>query len=164
MRLPEHYIYHEPQLGLLMILPLAGFALVPFYSLARGFFTNRGLTVKRAAGEAKGFEHFWTIMLCGAVLIQAGVILTYFFSALRFQMEIVPLVFLLACLGIWRIDWSLAEHPVWRWFFWCIVILLSLYTLIVGLLGAFSAGEQRFEANNPHLFAALRDWFSVFLH
>ena len=161
VRLPEHYIYHEPQLGLLMILPLAGFALVPFYYLARGLLTNRGLTVKLAAGEAKVFETFWTILLCGAVLIQAGVILFYFFSALRFQIEIAPLVFLLACLGIWRIDRSLAAHPAWRWFLWCLVILLALYSLIVGLFGAFSAGEQRFEANNPHLFAALRAWFSA---
>ena len=163
IRLPQHYIYHEPQVGLLVVLPLAGFALIPLAKTARRLLNGR-LRKTAERGNAVGFETFWTHLLLGAAVFQAGLILAYFFSALRFQMELVPLVYLLACLAIWRIDRSLAGRPGWQRTFWLVVMLLAVYSLAIGLFGAFSAGEERFEANNPHLFAAFRDWFNSVLH
>lgn len=153
IRLPEHYIYHEPQAGLLEVLPLVVLALLPMYRAVRVIFRRSSLP--------EPTEPALSTALAGAALLQAGVILVYFFSALRFQMEMFPLIYLLACLGIWQVDRSLANHPGWRRLFWLVVMACSLYSLGLGLLGGFSAGDQRFEANNPHLYAALRNWFDA---
>ena len=156
IRLPEHYIYHEPQAGLLVALPLVVLALLPMYRSVRLIFKHPTPSVQTEAG--------WSTMLAGAALLQAGVNLVYFFSALRFQMEIMPLIYLLACLGVWQVDRRLANRRGWRRLFWLVVMACSLYGLGMGLLGGFSAGDQRFEANNPHLYAALRNWFDAVLH
>ncbi len=145
IRLPESYIYHEPQAGLLAACPvlLLG-AVAAVNALRRG-----------ARGE--GFEKWFGGALAGALLAQALVLLLYFFSSIRYQLELAPVGFLLACLGFWQAQRSLAARPGWRGLFRLAVATLAIYSLALGLLGGFTAGDRRFEANNPHLYGLLRD-------
>ncbi len=163
IHLPEHYTYNEPQVGLLIIFPLVGLAVVPLIQLSRGFFKKKARE-HASIGAGDSFESFWLLLLAGAAVIQMGVIFSYFFSTLRFQIELMPLIVLLTCLSVWWVDRRLAHHPFWQALFWLAVMLLAVYSLGIGLFGAINAGEERFEANNPHLFAAFRDWFNSVLH
>ena len=153
IRLPAAYIYHEPQAGLLAVFPLILFGLVPGVRALRS-----GRRTEKLGELGGSFENWWGLALLVSLLLQLLVLLLYFFSAMRYQMELVPVGFLLACLGIWQAERGLAAHPGWRRLFWLVVAILALYSLTVGLLGGFSAGDKRFEANNPQLYSTLREW------
>jgi hypothetical protein len=166
IRLPEQYVYQEPQAGILLVFPLIIFGLIPGAMLFRT--ASQGL---RQAGWSRrlrelglSFENWWAAALLGSVLLQFVLLLLYFFSAIRYQAELLPLGFLLTCLGIWQVERSLESRPGWRRFFWLAVTALALYSLAIGLLGGFAVGDKRFEANNPHLYSLLRGWGNGIFH
>jgi hypothetical protein len=55
------------------------------------------------------------------------------------------------------VEQALEAHPGWRRLFWLAVSTLAIYSLVIGLLGGLTAGDQRFEANNPQLYHTLRE-------
>ena len=166
IRLPVDYIYHEPQAGLLVIFPLIVLGLVP----VKHFLWAACLRLpgSNRRGQVRdltlSFEHWWAGVLAGGLLAQLIVLLLYFFSAIRYQLELIPIGFLLACLGIWQVERGLEAHPGWRRLFWLVVTVLALYSLAIGLLGGLSAGDQRFEANNPQLYNTLREASDRIIH
>lgn len=166
IRLPEHFIYHEPQAGVLFGFPLIFFGLIPGVKLLRiaGECLRRAAWTKSLRMQALSFENWWGLTLLGSLLLQLLLLLLYFFSAIRYQVELVPVGFLPACLGIWQAERTFDMHPRWRRIFWLAVTVLAIFTLTVGLLGGLSAGDQRFEANNPELYNTLREASDRMIH
>lgn len=161
IRLPDHYLYHEPQGGLLLVFPLLlviPVGLVYIMVEWAGCWRRSGFWQACRSWGLQS-ERWIVVLLLGAGLLQVSLILFYFFSAIRFQLEYVPVFSLAAVLLIHNLDNRLEGHRWYRLFFRGLVTGLALYSIGVGLMGGFGAGEERFELNNPTLFSQLRDGF-----
>lgn len=161
IRLPDHYLYHEPQGGLLSVFPLL--LIIPVglvYTMFEWVRCWRRSGFGRACRMWGSQPEKWmAVSLLGASSLQMSLILLYFFSAIRFQLEYVPVFSLAAVLLIRDLDNRLEGHRWYRLFFRWLVTGMALYSLWVGLMGGFGAGDERFELNNPTLFGKLRDGF-----
>ena len=161
IRLPDHYLYHEPQGGLLLVFPLL--MVVPFglvFTMFEWIGCWRRSGFRQACRSWGAQREKWMVVsLLGAGFLQMSLILLYFFSAIRFQLEYVPAFSLAAVLLIRNLDYRLEGHRWYRLFFRGLVAALAMYSIWVGLMGGFGAGEERFELNNPTLFGQLRDGF-----
>ncbi|MEN4012399.1 MAG: hypothetical protein AB1453_01675 [Chloroflexota bacterium] len=161
IRVPAHYIFHESQVGSLAVFPLLG--VIPFGCLALALALRRdarpaGLRAA-LAGWAASPQRWMLVSLLGCGLLQGLVILFYFFSALRFQLDSALLLALAGWLVILWFDGALAARPWLAALFRLLIVGVALYGLLIALLAGFGAGEQRFEHNNPLLFNLLAGWF-----
>ncbi|GAP06915.1 dolichyl-phosphate-mannose-protein mannosyltransferase [Anaerolinea thermolimosa] len=165
IRLPDHYLYHEPQGGILLVFPLL--LVIPVglvYTMVRWVESWRRSGFWQACRSWGLQPDKWLVVsLLGVGFLQMSLILFYFFSAMRFQLEYVPIFSLAAVLLIRNLDSKLEGHRWYRLFFRGLVTGLALYSIGAGLMGGFGAGEERFELNNPALFSQLRDGFHLLL-
>ena len=162
IRLPEHYIAHESQAGWLFLFPLL--LLIPDGAVL----VLRRLWVDLSRhGPAALFRQqtasppVWLLTaLLGSGMGQTAVLLVYFFPAMRFQMEVVPLLSLSAWLTFLWLMQALRGRRWLRPLFSILILSAALYGLAVGLLGGFAAGEELFQNNNPLLYRQIGGWFA----
>ncbi len=93
IRLPENYLYHEPLSGFLVAAPETWFALTAIRGLP-------ALVRQRQNREAR--QMLWLMLwLLGGLTFLLAPILTYAFSAMRFQMDFTPFLVILSVTGMW---------------------------------------------------------------
>ncbi|MFN7036535.1 MAG: hypothetical protein ACK4SN_09220 [Bellilinea sp.] len=161
IRLPEHYTAHESQTGWLSVFPLL--VILPAGAILLGGWLRPFLSRRRFSRLWKTdplpLQGWLLLALLGSGLAQTAALLLYFFPSMRFQIEIVPLLSLSAWLTFLWLQEKLAERRWLRPLLTALMAALACYGLVVGLLGAFAAGEELFEAHNPLLFRQIAGWF-----
>ncbi len=163
IRVPAHYLFHESQVGSLVVFPLLG--VIPLGCLVLGAALRqdaRRAGLREALVDWAASPQRWILVsLLGCGLLQGLLILLYFFSALRFQLDSVLLLALAGWVMILWFDGALAARPWLAALFRAIIVGAALYGLLLALLAGFGAGEQRFEHHNPQLFNWLAGWFET---
>jgi hypothetical protein len=78
---------------------------------------------------------------------------------MRYLADVAPLMTVLTGLCVWWGLGFLGQRPRLRRLLLAAVVVLGLVSVCIGLLVNFNAGNQRFEANNPHLYRAIERFF-----
>lgn len=163
---PDHYIYLEPLVGILWVLPsmvLTAAGVAPVLIVQGYQFIRKRARTVRGLGGWMAPASWWIAALAVYTLIQLGMVLGFFYSTMRYQFDWLAGLLLLASLCAWRMDRWLERKPTLRLLFWGGVMMCGLYSIAAGWFGSFSAIEQRFAANNPALYGWLEHEFNRLL-
>lgn len=139
--------------------------LLPAAWLGRAFFSS-----STPGGDWSAWQGFirkagqpdwgWlAVILSGAAVLELGVMLLFFCSSMRYELDILPTLALLAGLGTWFVLGTLRKKPGWWGLFVIGVLILSFATLGIGFLMGFSGYNNHFEAANPGLYYSLMHFF-----
>jgi hypothetical protein len=94
-------------------------------------------------------------MLGGSLLIGSATMLFFFYAQLRYMVDVISQATVLAILGYWSIRRKENKIKIH------IANLLILFTLIIGILLAFSSETHRMEKSNPVLMENIRSFFTI---
>jgi len=140
IRLPGHYVYHEPTVGILMMAPTLVFVI----GYVGGLFLPTQQHLKKIG---------WLLVcLAGSLVITGGLLMVYIFSAMRFQYEFVLSGNLLAVLGFWSARKLLGERPRLQKMFSGLFVFSAITAIFSGLLLGMGEPTNRFEEINPLLY------------
>jgi len=161
IKLPPFYYYSEPVAGLIVLAPVVLFA---WFAYRRTFevLANLRKTPAFTSSQKPVWDHFqtwWLVTLCGAAGIIIVTVLMFFASTMRYLLDFVPLLVLLAFFGGWMEaqDTSLGRSP-WRMrraFF----LTACFVTILVGFLLSISGPNNHLLNNNPSLYETLGRFF-----
>lgn len=161
IKLPPFYYYSEPVAGLPVLAPVVLFA---WFAYRRAFEVLANLRKPPAftSSQKPVWDHFqtwWLVTLCGAAGIIIVTVLLFFASTMRYLLDFVPLLVLLAFFGGWMEaqDASLGRSP-WRMrrvFF----LAACFVTILVGFLLSISGPNNHLLNNNPSLYETLGRFF-----
>jgi hypothetical protein len=154
--IPELYST-ERVIGLLYVLPFMFFAFVPALQMAVKRFRHR-----QNIHEAQQPLDSLVLALSGAILIAIASLLVYYYATMRYYMDVIPMLIVLAIMGFW-IGYQAVESDGFVWFVYVSVgILLAGVSLVVpNVLALLSS--QRINLNSPQVLPALDAFFkSIF--
>jgi len=89
-----------------------------------------------------------------------AVLLVYFFATMRFQVDFLAALYLLAVVGGWMAIRDLRRRSEWTWIPTVAVGLLAFWGMAAGILLAITGYNARFEILNPVLFDQLTRFFA----
>ncbi len=151
-------IYHvENSVGILVAMPLAIFAVVPIVQLLT---QRRGLQRSAAPPARDGDLRAWlALSLAGVLALSFGILLLYFYVAVRYLVELTPALVLLSLLGTWETYRWTERRPGLRVALLAAVVLLTLVTIFTGVLLAFREDHGTLLRFNPQLMRQLVAFF-----
>ena len=137
-----HLYYAGRLTGILFSAPFLLLGLVPLLSKREAAQTLRW-------NEARSIQ--WVILiLAGSTIIEFLTILFYFNAQVRFLVDLISQVTLLAVLGYWQLTMS-ARSRIWV----TLANLLLGFTVVASFLLSLSSETSRFETLNPLLFETI---------
>jgi hypothetical protein len=151
-------IYHvENSVGILVVMPLAIFAVVPVVQMLAH---APDLWRRSGPRTAEGDLRLWLVLsLSGMLALSLGILLLYFYVAVRYLSEVIPALALLSLLGIWEAYRRMERRPALRTALLAAVVLLVLATVIMGVLLPFGEDHGTLLRFNPQLMRQLRALF-----
>ena len=93
--------------------------------------------------------------LAGSTLMILWLTLSFFYATMRYLLDFVPLLTIMAVLGAWEGYLRFEGHPISRFTFMSLALILWLYTCGFSVLLAFSSNLSRFRTFNPELIQAI---------
>ncbi len=151
---PEGYYYTDPVGGLPFIVPLIGFA---FLLVLRTLWLNLNVDVKLRATDSLGW---FASALLGYCLIQAGVLLLFLTSALRYLADLAPQVILLSVIFAASFTRTFAVNRFQRRVVAALWVFVSLVTVVMALLIGITGERNNFLNQNPQVYYQLLEWFT----
>ncbi len=153
-------IYHvQNSVGLLVAMPFALFAVLPL--VKEGSRVGRVLRGKEPllqGGEA-GMLSWLTWSLAGAIIVSLGMLLAFFYVAVRYLVEFMPSLILLSTLGVWQGYRHVEQSKGARRLYILLVIALAIVTIVVSILLAFAEDGGTLVRFNPQLMRQLIHFF-----
>ena len=134
-----------PITGILFYSPIVLYAFVPFL---------RGREGSENTSNPELLKLTRT-MLGGSLLIGSATMLFFFYAQMRYMVDVISQATILAILGYWSIRRNENKIKIH------IANLLILFTLITGILLAFSSETHRMEKSNPALMENIRSFFTI---
>lgn len=112
------------------------------------------------AGTSRDKKLFWvTLILAGSTLALFFMLQTFFFTAMRYLLDMLPTFSLLAIIGFWN-GFSLVKNkPI----FFATSIILLMYTIAISLIISISGNLEIFKIVNPELIKQMTIAFNNFL-
>ena len=164
--LNPNWPYDEVFFGALASVPLlwlAGLlsALGADWLLARSRTRSTAAAVQPEPDHASRAVSVFSGLAAAASLAQFAFLLFYYFGAMRFHADYLPLALFALALGCWSLDARLANKPFLRGMFWLVAAVLALVTSGMGFLAAFDIPPQFFRASNPNLWHAVAAQFNT---
>lgn len=157
--LPPDYYYSEPVAGLLWVLPVVSLAIL---AGAGGLWRLLQADPRpaREAGPPERAGWSWlAACLAGAALLEAGVLLVYVASSMRYLADLAPTWIALAGLVVGR-AWGASAGPPWKRAALAAAWLgAASLTAAIGLLVGVTGYHGLFEDLNPALYEQLRGLF-----
>jgi len=145
---PELY-YPQPITGILYVFPFALFA-ATIARVSRARLSATRSKQNNAVEDKQAYLNWIALSLGGAALITLGLVLVFFWAAVRFQEDFLPPLTTLAILGFWRGYESLEQRPVARRIYAILGVILAVASIVVGTLLAIST--------NPVLSESIRSF------
>jgi hypothetical protein len=137
--------------GLLFFAPFLVLGLIPLFPNIK----------KDLPVNAKPYKLF-VYLLAGSFLIGFLTILFYFFGQMRFLVDVISQITLLAIIGYWRlISRSQRLNSTASKYFVRLANLLIVITICVSLLLAFTSETSRMGTLNPLLFEKINSFFNI---
>jgi hypothetical protein len=140
-----HLYYAGRLTGILFSMPFLLLGLVPL------------LSKREPASSSRVNEGKWVILiLVGSTVIEFLTILFYFNAQVRFLVDLISQVTLLAILGYWQLTTSARSKLLVT-----AANVLLIFTLVVSFLLSMTSETSRFETLNPLLFEAINRLFGI---
>jgi hypothetical protein len=138
-------IYGAQQItGLLCGFPFVLFAIGPVLVLFSSPFRKRHADNFGNDTERK-FLNWITISLSGSFLIAFGILLAYFWVAMRFLEDFMPSLVVLSVIGFWQGYQFLSQKPAGRRLYTVFGVTLASASILISTLLAMSTNDARFE-------------------
>jgi len=154
IHLPEHYYYTEPVAGILIIVPLIGLTALLLVWLFWQFI-NGDISLSGNKERSPWFE----ISMLGVVAIQMAILLVFINSAMRYLLDVSPVLIVLSTVFIGYYARSLEKKPYLLKLILCAWILATLLTVVSGFFIGFTGDKNIFLNQNPQLYYQLYNWF-----
>jgi hypothetical protein len=154
IHLPEHYYYTEPVAGILIIVPLIGLAT---FLLTWFFwqFINGDVALSGNKERSLWFE----FSMLGYVAIQMGILLIFINSAMRYLLDVSPILIVLSTVFIGYYVQFIEKKPYLLKIIMLAWILATLLTVVSGFFIGFTGDKNIFLNQNPQLYYQLYKWF-----
>lgn len=149
----------EPVTGILTSSPFLVYALLPLAALLG---RKRQGTPTREEGLAVPAARSPLWLYRGLAISAAAAfifILLYFFPTMRQEMDVVPLLALLAVFGLWEGWRHLGAHRLWLGFYGLASLTFILGSIVIGCLLAVTSYDNRFQHLNRDLLRELIRFF-----
>lgn len=132
--------------GILFYAPILLLAFLPFFSKKK---------TESMAQNSFGFQRFIFYLLSGSFLISFASILFYFYGQMRFMVDLISQLTLLAIIGYWMVIRYAKSTKLYLYF----ANLLIVATLISSILLAFTSESGRMGKLNPDLMEKINSVF-----
>jgi hypothetical protein len=159
IHLPEHYYYTEPVAGIIIIVPLIGLTTLLlawlFWLFINGDFSLPG----NKKGAVDSLFSWFGFSMLGVVAIQIAILLIFINSAMRYLLDVSPVLIVLSTMFVGYYVQSvekkshLLKMVLYAW------ILASLLTVVSGFFIGFTGDKNIFLNQNPQLYYQLYQWF-----
>jgi hypothetical protein len=137
----SRHIFYEPVIGLVISQPFLILGIVSLKAFGR---------------EDAGMARWLTLCVLAGALLGFLPALAVQGSTMRYLMDTVPCLTILAALGYWHL---LADKPRWGRAIHTILILIIFLQSVLGLLLGWTGYRNHFATFNPGLNNALRSFF-----
>ena len=135
----------------------------PFVVIALTYFIqNKETTRTASASSASSLRSFVNCILISSFAAGVILLLLFFVGSMRYLMDVISPVTLLAILVFWRgLDNGFQSHPRLKKAFLAIAVFLIVGSIMISILLAFSNETNRFQTLNPELFNKISHFFSI---
>jgi hypothetical protein len=159
----SNYFYNEPIAGAFISIPTIWFLLIPLLVIPSRFIWNwlneRPLVPSPILDQP--LSTWVGGMVLGAFFCNLGVLTIYIASTMRYEANLTPLLTVLVGLGLGWASIRLHNRPrLWRTVLLFVGISI-LISILIGLLANFQNGDWIFKNNNPELFQAIENLFTL---
>ncbi|MBE0682374.1 MAG: hypothetical protein IH589_10705 [Anaerolineales bacterium] len=134
--------------GILFYAPILLLAVLPFSSKSKNKITSQ---------NNPELQQLIIQLLGGSFLISFAAILFYFYGQMRFMVDLISQVTLLAIIGGWLLMRKSSPSKTYP----RLINMLVLFTVVVSILLAFSSENSRMEKLNPMLMERLSSFFTL---
>lgn len=153
IHLPPHYESFESITGILWVTPFLLLAALPIiYWLLRAPRHDRARSDSR---PGNGSIDWLTGCLISVGVLGFAPVLCMIGSSQRYLADLTPALLILAAIGVWQGSRVVAGRAVLRRFFFGSVSLLTIISLVLGVLLTLDGTSEHFQVNNPQLFYRL---------
>ena len=132
--------------GILFYAPILLLAFLPFFSKDKTESTSQ---------NSFGFQRFILYLLSGSFLINFASILFYFYGQMRFMVDLISQLTLLAIIGYWLVVRYAKSSKLYLY----VANLLVVATLVLSILLAFTSENGRMGKLNPGLMEKINSVF-----
>ena len=101
------------------------------------------------------------LLLTAAGLLQFSFLLVYYYGAMRFILDFLPLLLLATALTAWDGDRRIQQHRVLRPLLWIGIGLLVASMAAIGFFAAFDIPPQLFRQYNPDAWHRLTSFWNL---
>ncbi len=113
------------------------------------------------AGVRRKKDFDWILLsLAGSAFLAFAVLQFFFYTVMRYHLDFLPALSLLAVIGFWQGLNLLQTRPLWKWLFGGLGIALFIYGSGISFLLTISSHLHRFEMYNPDLLEQMRWLFN----
>jgi hypothetical protein len=158
------HVYHSEQVvGLLYAAPLAILVLIPMASL---LIKGRWPDQPSGSVPSRSTEPFLSWIVVGlsvSFLLTSASILLYFYAAIRFLMDVFPLLALITSIGFWQGYLFLGSKPISRIFYSGLTMFLAAESIGIAIVLPLADPIQRFQEKNPQLYDSLAHSFNLWI-
>ena len=163
-RLIPKYYYTESITGIFISTPYILLAIIPIVVLINEKFQFRrpeGGDVSLIVPQRNRLEILWIVVTLACVVISSfSLLLSFVATSMRHLTDVLPMLLLLATLGMWIGIGKLQDRRLGLWVFSILVWGITLYSAVIGLLLSVTGYQARFEHLNPELFERLTRLFT----
>jgi hypothetical protein len=150
--MPATRVFDHVLFGTLPAAPVIALVVLSFVPLASSIL--RGRRIRQSLPPAVGWESSWA-MLASAAALQFLFIALYYYGAERFVGDFYLLSVLTAALAFERLDADLLHLRPLRLGLWLMALILVVWTVATGCLGAFGVPPKTFSLENPVVYSRL---------
>ena len=148
-----NFYYVQMLTGILWSAPFVIFALVPLAGVGRFAVIRQQPTPGTPVEEQRLLSWIqWTLGL--SCLVALGLVLSYFWAAMRFLENFTPSLILLSAIGFWQGYQQLVRKRFWQRSYAALGVILSIVSIVISILGTISVLMLRFDLAT--LFPILR--------
>lgn len=156
------FYYTEQVTGILPSIPYVIFSLMLIALLIqrwwRRWYSESSYANHAILSRRESFLQWIVIALTGAILLSLLPTLFFYSPSMRYLADWIPMVIILATLGIWEISRSFKGF--WSILIWLAIAAAAWLSIRTGILLSISGSELRFEKLNPELFQLLSRWLT----
>ncbi|MGB2897468.1 MAG: hypothetical protein WBB65_15070 [Anaerolineales bacterium] len=161
--IPEYY-YTERITGIFISTPFILLAIIPIYFLIKEKFpsdNSEAGNVSSIKPQWYRIDIIWIVVALACVVISIFTpLLLFVATSMRYLTDGLPVLLLLATLGMWIGICKLKDRRLGRLIFSILVWGITLYSAVTGFLLSVTGYQARFEHLNPELFERLTRLFT----
>ncbi len=160
IRLPEYYYSAEPAAGIFLSAPFFWLIALPALRPLRAAWNWANERLPSPPEPPRPLLTWGWWMIAGAALLNLVSLSVFISSTMRYLADVVPLLTILTGLCLWQELDTLRQKPGFRRLLLAIALILGLASILISLFVNFHVGDNRFEANNPHLYWNIARFFT----